>query len=375
MQFFMYLCAINQSINQSTKMQSTKMRHAVLSITSRFIREHYPLFCGVTICILGAMFSLAESGYNYSKLSGQVFGLSMLCSFLCKTIPAYLIFVVLVRSLLQKGRYMAFWCNAIAILLAFVLLQMLGEKGIMMLCNSHSPQQNMSFAESAFDILSQNAQSFLVVLGFLVGFSFRFYSEAMEKSQLAATHCMEMKVRLLKKQVSPELLCDTVHHMGIMSKIDPTKTSNMLMKLSRLLRYQLYDGKREMLLLDSEIKFLRNYLSLMKDDGLCGDYQVETEGNTMGVMVPSMLFIPCIPLDGGKENLVGIKIKYADGCLAFCMNNPCDQQGMDVVKKRLDYLYPGKYDIQDSDPCRLLHFGPYNHQEMNPSVSIKVMLA
>ena len=52
------------------------------------------------------------------------------------------------------------------------------------------------------------------------------------------------EVEQLKEQVSPELLFKTLHHSGELTLTKPEKASKMLMKLSQLLRYQLYDCSR-----------------------------------------------------------------------------------------------------------------------------------
>jgi hypothetical protein len=315
-------------------------------IISNLIHKHYSLFCGVIICVLGIMFSLAETGYNYRNVSAQVFLISMLCSFLCKVIPAYIIFVILLRKLLKKEKYAVFWIISFMLLMTFVLLQIISEGVILRGFDINSYRKGMTFAESAFDILSGNAQCIMVMLGFLLGISFRFRSDAIENRRRATTNYLKMKVRLLKKQVSPDLLCDTVHNMGTWSEDNPEKASGILMKLSRLLRYQLYDGKREMLLLDSEMKFLNNYLSLMADNGLCDDYKVEVMGKTMGVMVPSMLFIPIIHLGKKENNFIHIKVIYENGLLEFCMKDNCDNHNVSVVEERLECLYPEKFRIR-----------------------------
>ena len=80
-------------------------------------------------------------------------------------------------------------------------------------------------------------------------------------SQMEKAHVLS-EVEQLKEQVSPELLFKTLHHSGELTLTEPEKASKMLMKLSQLLRYQLYDCSRQKVLLSSEIAFLTNYLTL-----------------------------------------------------------------------------------------------------------------
>ncbi len=73
---------------------------------------------------------------------------------------------------------------------------------------------------------------------------------------------MFSEVEQLKEQINPSSFFKTLNETSVLIKSDPNKASMMLMKLSQLLRYQLYDCNRETVLLRSEISFLQNYLEL-----------------------------------------------------------------------------------------------------------------
>ena len=86
------------------------------------------------------------------------------------------------------------------------------------------------------------------------------------------------EVEQLKEQVSPELLFKTLHHSGELTLSEPEKASKMLMKLSQLLRYQLYDCSRTKVLLSSEINFLNNYLTLEQNSQAQFNYELLADG-------------------------------------------------------------------------------------------------
>ena len=68
----------------------------------------------------------------------------------------------------------------------------------------------------------------------------------------------------------------------------------MLMKLSQLLRYQLYDCNRAKVLLSSEITFLTNYLTLEQTSRPQFYYEFTSEGEVNRMLVPPLLFIPFV---------------------------------------------------------------------------------
>lgn len=110
-------------------------------------------------------------------------------------------------------------------------------------------------------------------------------------SQMEKVHVLS-EVEQLKEQVSPELLFKTLHHSGELTLSEPEKASKMLMKLSQLLRYQLYDCSRTKVLLGSEINFLNNYLTLEQNSQAQFNYELLADGEVNRTLVPPLLFIP-----------------------------------------------------------------------------------
>lgn len=112
-------------------------------------------------------------------------------------------------------------------------------------------------------------------------------------SQMEKVHVLS-EVEQLKEQVSPELLFKTLHHSGELTLSEPEKASKMLMKLSQLLRYQLYDCSRTKVLLSSEINFLNNYLTLEQNSQAQFNYELLADGEVNRTLVPPLLFIPFV---------------------------------------------------------------------------------
>lgn len=111
--------------------------------------------------------------------------------------------------------------------------------------------------------------------------------------QLEKVHT-QSEVAQLKEQISPGLLFNVLHRSGQLALTEGGKASKMLMKLSQLLRYQLYDCSREKVLLYAEISFLGNYLSLEQLYSPRLSYTLTSGGEVNRRMVPPLLFIPFV---------------------------------------------------------------------------------
>lgn len=104
----------------------------------------------------------------------------------------------------------------------------------------------------------------------------------------------------------------------------------MILKLSELLRYQLYETGKERVFLDSEITFIKNYLELEKERAANIDLTFTVCGNTMQYIAP-MVFMPIIKLaltnrKAGKKLKINIEnntnvILFSCNCLGSIDSN------------------------------------------------------
>src|SRR6185295_11462360 len=134
-----------------------------------------------------------------------------------------------------------------------------------------------------------------VLLGSVIGLRV-FKKWINDMQQMNELHQINLKTELeqLKSQVNPHFLFNTLNNLLVLTKTDPEKASQVLLGLSDLLRYQLYDSAREKILLSKDIDFIHNLLSLEKIRKNDFDYNIRTEGNTDGVTLPPFLFIPFV---------------------------------------------------------------------------------
>lgn len=95
----------------------------------------------------------------------------------------------------------------------------------------------------------------------------------------------------LKNRISPDFLFDKLHQAAGYCLTNPLHASSILFKLSRVLRYQLYDSSREKVLLNSEIKYLNDYLTLEKECNDGFDFKITYPESVRNYLIPSSLLI------------------------------------------------------------------------------------
>lgn len=169
----------------------------------------------------------------------------------------------------------------------------------------------------------------------------------------------------LKNQINPHFLFNMLNNANVLTKKDPEKASQVLMKLSDLLRYQLYDSAREKVLLTSDIHFLEDFLNLEKVRRDNFDFLISKEGNLSGVIIPPLLFISFVENavkhnnDSAKSSYVNLFFSMKNNELFFkcinskpilkAVNTTSGGLGLVNIKRRLELLFPLSHEMRIED--------------------------
>lgn len=175
--------------------------------------------------------------------------------------------------------------------------------------------------------------------------------------QLEKLH-IQSEVEQLKEQVSPHLLFNILNHTGVLATSQPAEASKMLIRLSRLLRYQLYDCNREKVLLSTEIKFLNDYLMLEQTHSGAFTFTIVSDQSSPPVLVSPLLFISFIQAavtriyERKERTELRLKFKVTDDSVLFVChcNLACVFTGTDFsrISRRLELLYNHSYSLNVS---------------------------
>ncbi|MGN6434975.1 MAG: sensor histidine kinase [Agriterribacter sp.] len=209
--------------------------------------------------------------------------------------------------------------------------------------------------------------SFLTVLLLAASASIKLFQKGMMDRQLiyeleqSKTYA---ELEQLKNQINPHFLFNMLNNANVLTKKDPEKASQVLMKLSDLLRYQLYDSARAKVLLTSDIHFLEDFLNLEKVRRDSFDFLISKEGDLSGVQIPPLLFISFVENavkhnnDATKSSYVHLYFDVRNDELFFkCINskpmlqsfNNAGGLGLANIKRRLELLYPAAHSLSIED--------------------------
>lgn len=174
----------------------------------------------------------------------------------------------------------------------------------------------------------------------------------------------ESQLQHLRSQINPHFLFNILNNLYSYSLENSEKTSQIILKLSSLLRYMLYKCNTNMVQLTNEINFLKSYIELC-------NIQLEERGeiNIVYDKFPNKILIAPLILMVFVENafkhstssmakniLIKISvINEGDYLLFTCENNFYEQSnkigldpgiGLKNVKERLYLAYENRYSLQ-----------------------------
>lgn len=218
---------------------------------------------------------------------------------------------------------------------------------------------NMTWFSLANILLLNVYAAFMAYLTkvFLNWYSDIFYKRQLEKKNL------ETELALLKAQINPHFLFNTLNNIDILIEKDATVASIYLKKLSDILRFTLYESPSETVALNEEIKYIGQYIELQKIRTSNADFVSFTvEGSTDNLRIPPMLFISFIEnafkhsTDKKINNAIEINITVKDNEVHFTCSNAMDMSaqltqpksglGLDLIRNRLELLYKDTYQLK-----------------------------
>ena len=170
---------------------------------------------------------------------------------------------------------------------------------------------------------------------------------------------LQAEMDYLKYQINPHFFMNTLNNIHALIDIDTESAKNAVIELSKMMRYVLYDSGREIISLNRDIQFLKNYIELMRirytdDVDIRVDYPRDLPEQ---VSIPPLLLIVFVEnafkhgISYNHPSFIHLKIEYADkvvtGTLSNSRHTAAGTQhaagiGLENVRKRLALIYGEK---------------------------------
>jgi hypothetical protein len=177
---------------------------------------------------------------------------------------------------------------------------------------------------------------------------------------------LNSELAFLKNQVSPHFFFNTLNNIYSLISINAEDSQKAVLRLSKLMRYLLYDSEHGNTKLSNEIDFMNNYIDLMKLRMSSKIKLVVTFPSKYDdINIPPLIFIPFIEnafkhgISYREKSFIDISMTTKKDSLVFrCVNSIVKVReenesahsgiGLENVTKRLNLLFPGKHELKIS---------------------------
>ncbi|OIN55912.1 hypothetical protein BLX24_27565 [Arsenicibacter rosenii] len=269
-----------------------------------------------------------------------------------------------------SGRYLAMAWSGKRIpewLIAVLILVLVGTAP---LCANFAAtlQRRLTFMHMLF--LTVPAVLFCVAAGMLIKLIRDRVRYQLQEARAQAEHSRS-ELHLLQSQLSPHFLFNTLNNLYGISITQPDKTPPLLLKLSDLLRYTVYDAKELFVPLADEVAYINNYIdfeSLRIGNKLNLTTAIEPVSDQSLRIAPMLLIVFIENAFKHARNTTGPHIsiditmkRWGNSVLLLVKNtySPQEETGNDLnrrsglglanVRKRLQLLYPNAHDLSIQD--------------------------
>jgi LytS/YehU family sensor histidine kinase len=220
-------------------------------------------------------------------------------------------------------------------------------------------------ATTFFMSLLANYKGAFTIAGFAIGIKFvkHWYLKEQRNLQLQKEKS-EAQLQLLTAQVHPHFLFNTLNNIYSQAQSESPKSSKMIMELSDLLRYILYEGRKNLVPLEKEVQMMLEYINLEKIRyGNKLDLHYLVTDKTSSVYIAPLLLLPFIEncFKHGTSNVlenpwINLTIEVKNATLVMkLMNGKANSEGIAPkkpgigianVRQRLELLYRDKHDLE-----------------------------
>lgn len=193
-------------------------------------------------------------------------------------------------------------------------------------------------------------------------FEFEAKKKEIENEKLTA------ELTFLKEQINPHFLFNTLNNLYYLAFTQSPNTTEVIAKLSQMMRYMIYDSNYPLVPLTKEIEYMENYISLER---LRLNNTIPIELNVTGDTVPAriapLIFITF--LENAFKHGVGtnqpdawvkVSVAVSNGECMYVVENSkhpgvrktVEEKkgiGLQNVQRRLELSYPGNYELNVKD--------------------------
>jgi sensor histidine kinase YesM len=300
---------------------------------------------------------------DYSSKMGVSFGTLFLWKLIVMLYALFIIYIniyLLYPKFIQTGKYLRYAIYVLLLFVSFYFIQSVAMQILSLDFDKVYKDNEMDTAADLIDSFMYPITFLLTTTGYRLFKSFIFHQQqlsSLEKEKLST------ELTQLKNQVNPHFLFNTLNNLHVLTTKDPEKAAKIILGLSDVLRYQIYDSGQDTILLQKDIAMLRQLTEVEKIRRRDLTVTFEVDDNVNTISLPPLLFINFVENAIKHSNVRGAAVIHIifslrGSMLYFGITNSKpvvkvqhENSGLGLTnsKKRLDLLYGNTYILNIKD--------------------------
>jgi sensor histidine kinase YesM len=228
-----------------------------------------------------------------------------------------------------------------------------------------APMSSTSRVEFEIFRLAPGNSVFLFIVILMISAGFRIVQEWMraeKKARQVETERMAMELSLLRSQINPHFLFNTLNSIYSLALMKSEATADAVMKLSDIMRYMTEDSVSDLVALNKEVDYICHYVELQKIRlGSNNHVSLEVEGNFTRYLIPPLILMPFVEnafkygTSSHEQAAIHIFLKAEQGRFQMKVSNMVFSErrqmnkkglGIENTRKRLEHAYPGHHTLE-----------------------------
>lgn len=292
------------------------------------------------------------------------FWLKQLANFIMMVGVFYFSAYYLVPNYLVKGKKLLFALSAVFLVVLYLIIARIIEVPILHVPEQIAAAKGWKHTKSIYSIDVHLFMVVTMVTAISIGFAMiQRWQAAVHMHELIEKQHIASELALLKAQINPHFFFNTLNNIYALTYSDVPLSRDAILKLSRMMRYVLYDTVLDRVLLSQEISFMNDYIELMKLRlHSFTKVTVEEPKPDQDYSVAPMLLLPFIEnaFKHGTSSLhkteILIVIKAQNGVLDLYVWNQIHPNtdalpaagggiGLANTQRRLNLVYPERHEL------------------------------
>jgi sensor histidine kinase YesM len=310
----------------------------------------------IWFCLFWVLFFYILESYPASDALNYAFNTTAAYAIIIYTSALYLI-----PQFYRKKKYGIFIVSVVLLLLLVTVIRVNAQNYIWYNLINHSPH-SLKPRDYYYTFISH---CIIFVDSIILRFALDYFKIREQQQQLLKQNA-ETRYDLLKAQVHPHFLFNTLNNIYYVAQRESPHTADLLQKLSAIMRYFIDQESKAKVPLTDEIEFIHHYIHL---ENLRLRYPVKKDfrikGDPAGTQIPPMLLIPLVEnvfkhgIDHNRDNNFITVSLTLTGRLNFEVRNQVGETvglahpassglGLKNLQQRLEILYPSGFTLDST---------------------------